>query len=110
MTALSKKQPYPGLRPFDDGDEAFFFGRDAQKQGLREKLRTSRLVAVVGRSGCGKSSLVKAGLVPLLRGEVDDDKRPIWHIASYSSRRASGTSEVREASRRPRYCSSMSAL
>jgi energy-coupling factor transporter ATP-binding protein EcfA2 len=83
MTALSNDQPYPGLRPFDSGDEDFFFGRDAQTRGLREKLRASRLVAVVGRSGCGKSSLVKAGLVPLLRKELDADGQPCWHIASF---------------------------
>jgi cell division protein FtsB/energy-coupling factor transporter ATP-binding protein EcfA2 len=53
---------------------------------LREKLRASRLVAVVGRSGCGKSSLVKAGLVPLLSMESAPDGQPIWHIASFRPR------------------------
>ena len=66
MSGLSPSQPYPGLRPFEEGDQDYFFGRDAQTRGLRQKLDTSRLVAVVGRSGCGKSSLVKAGLIPLL--------------------------------------------
>jgi energy-coupling factor transporter ATP-binding protein EcfA2 len=80
---LSKEQPYPGLRPFDSGDEKFFFGREVQAHGLWNKLTTSRLVAVVGRSGCGKSSLVKAGLVPLLGRETDADGQPVWHIASF---------------------------
>lgn len=80
---LSKDQPYPGLRPFGSGDEDFFFGREAQTRGLRLKLETSRLVAVVGRSGCGKSSLVRAGLVPLLKKEMDSDGGRIWHIASF---------------------------
>ena len=62
MTALSAEQPYPGLRPFDLGDAAFFFGREAQTRALREKLRVSRLIAVVGRSGSCKSSLLRAGL------------------------------------------------
>jgi cell division protein FtsB/energy-coupling factor transporter ATP-binding protein EcfA2 len=83
MTALSKAQPYPGLRPFDSGDEEFFFGREAQTRGLRTKLDSSHLVAVVGRSGCGKSSLARAGLVPLLNGERDGGGQQIWHIASF---------------------------
>jgi len=83
VTVLSKEQPYPGLRPYDSGDEEFFFGREAQTSGLRRKLETSRLVAVVGRSGCGKSSLVRAGLVPLLNRERDPSGQPEWHIISF---------------------------
>ena len=82
MTALSQQQPYPGLRPYDSGDEAFFFGRDAQTLSLRKKMQTSRLVAVVGRSGCGKSSLVRAGLVPALAREQADGG-PLWRIVSF---------------------------
>jgi hypothetical protein len=82
VTALSAEQPYPGLRPFDLGDEAFFFGREAQTRALREKLKVSRLIAVVGRSGCGKSSLVRAGLVPLLLQERGADDTPSWRIAT----------------------------
>ena len=83
MTVLSKDQPYPGLRPYGSGDEEFFFGREAQARGLRLKLETGRLVAVVGRSGCGKSSLVLAGLLPLLNKEVNPDGRRNWRIASF---------------------------
>jgi hypothetical protein len=83
MIALSDKQPYPGLRPFDHGDEDYFFGREAQTRALREKLKVSRLIAVVGRSGCGKSSLVRAGIVPLLDRERSANGAPNWRIATF---------------------------
>jgi hypothetical protein len=82
VTALSQQQPYPGLRPYDKGDEAFFFGRAAQTVALRKKMQTSRLVAVVGRSGCGKSSLVRAGLVPALARE-EAEGVTVWRIVSF---------------------------
>ena len=82
MSGLSSSQPYPGLRPFEEGDQEYFFGRDAQTRGLRQKLDSSRLVAVVGRSGCGKSSLVKAGLIPVLAQE-NAAGEPIWRMALF---------------------------
>ena len=83
VTALSAKQPYPGLRPFDLGDEEFFFGREAQTRSLYAKLKVNRLIAVVGRSGCGKSSLVRAGLVPLLKAETAARQTTNWRIAMF---------------------------
>ncbi|MET0675515.1 MAG: ATP-binding protein [Bradyrhizobium sp.] len=83
MTALSERQPYPGLRPFDLGDEDFFFGREAQTRSLYAKLKVNRLIAVVGRSGCGKSSLVRAGLVPLLKAETAARQTANWRIAMF---------------------------
>ncbi len=82
MSPLSTSQPYPGLRPFDAQDREFFFGRDAQIDNLRQKVGAHRLVAVVGRSGCGKSSLMKAGLIPRLRTERDGAGAPLWRIAT----------------------------
>lgn len=82
MSGLSSSQPYPGLRAFEEGDQEYFFGRDAQTRGLRQKIDSSRLVAVVGRSGCGKSSLVKAGLIPMLAQE-NAAGEPIWRIALF---------------------------
>jgi CHASE2 domain-containing sensor protein len=59
--------PYRGLRPFEEDDAEFFFGRDADIQRLLEKLKSTSVLAVVGSSGSGKSSLARAGLVPALR-------------------------------------------
>ena len=55
--------PYPGLRPFEVHQYESFFGRDRQIDELLLRLNEHRFVAVVGLSGSGKSSLVKAGLV-----------------------------------------------
>ena len=63
--------PFPGLRPFEFGDNHLFFGRDQQTTELTTRLRKNRFVAVVGTSGSGKSSLVRAGLMPeLLSGTM----------------------------------------
>jgi hypothetical protein len=59
--------PYRGLSTFDEEHSDLFFGRDADIQRLIEKLKTSRCLAVLGPSGSGKSSLVRAGLIPALR-------------------------------------------
>ena len=65
------KNPFPGLRPFEFGDNHLFFGRDQQTTELTTRLRKNRFVAVVGTSGSGKSSLVRAGLMPeLLSGTM----------------------------------------
>jgi WD40 repeat protein/DNA-binding SARP family transcriptional activator len=62
--------PYKGLVPFEPEDSALFFGRDAVVAILVGRMATSRLLAVVGASGSGKSSLVRAGFVAALRGDA----------------------------------------
>ena len=59
-------QPYPGLRPFDVKDAFLFFGREHHTSELLDRLSRDRFLAVVGTSGSGKSSLVRAGLLPAL--------------------------------------------
>ncbi|MCG8353457.1 MAG: hypothetical protein MI924_37300 [Chloroflexales bacterium] len=63
--------PYKGLAPFDEADAASFFGRAMLVERMLERLAvggdTARLLAVVGPSGSGKSSIVRAGLIPALR-------------------------------------------
>lgn len=59
--------PYKGLRAFQEADADDFFGREALIDQLITRLTTSRFLAVVGPSGSGKSSVVKAGLIPALR-------------------------------------------
>src|SRR5262245_48137263 len=59
--------PYPGMVPFDEADSERFFGREQEIQELIERLRLHPFLAVIGASGSGKSSLVRAGLIPALR-------------------------------------------
>jgi hypothetical protein len=59
--------PYRGLQAFREEDEPFFFGRAAFSEKLTASVLDHPLVAVVGASGSGKSSLVRAGLIPRLR-------------------------------------------
>ena len=59
--------PYRGLQTFDEDDARYFFGRSADVSRLLERLQEGRFLAVLGPSGSGKSSLVRAGLVPALR-------------------------------------------
>ncbi len=73
--------PYPGLRPFDTEEDYLFFGREEQTADLLELLRSNRFLAVVGTSGSGKSSLVRAGLIPgLVKGSLDGANTR-WEIA-----------------------------
>ncbi len=71
---LRIENPYKGLRPFQEADAADFFGRDALIERLVSRLAESgeyqRFLAVVGPSGSGKSSAVRAGLVPALRKDA----------------------------------------
>ncbi len=59
--------PYRGLEYFDEAHADYFFGREDLTDQLIDKLRTRNFVAVVGASGSGKSSLVRAGLIHRLR-------------------------------------------
>ena len=61
-----ERDPYPGLRPFRSDESDIFFGRETQTDEMVQRLKTSRFLAVVGTSGCGKSSLVRAGLIAAL--------------------------------------------
>jgi len=59
--------PYQGLKVFDEASARFFFGREALAQHLIESLRKRTFLAVLGPSGSGKSSVIRAGLLPQLR-------------------------------------------
>ena len=73
--------PFPGLRPFEFQESHLFFGRDGQIEKLLDKLIRTRFLAVVGTSGSGKSSLVRAGLMPALRGGMMTGAGSNWRIA-----------------------------
>ena len=68
----SEPAPFPGLSPLDAEDAAVFFGRSDKIEEVLSRLQpilgsTGRFIALIGPSGSGKSSLVRAGVVPRLR-------------------------------------------
>ncbi|MFZ1630892.1 MAG: caspase family protein, partial [Anaerolineae bacterium] len=63
---LGKVTPWPGLRPYHQRDRRFFFGRDAEAAALVEHVTSHPITVLVGDSGVGKSSLLRAGLGPRL--------------------------------------------
>jgi Novel STAND NTPase 1/WD domain, G-beta repeat len=72
--------PFPGLRAFEPGETHLFFGRDDQSDELLRLSARNRFVAVVGTSGSGKSSLVRAGMLPALRGGFMAEAGSSWRI------------------------------
>ncbi|MFF4402469.1 helix-turn-helix domain-containing protein [Streptomyces sp. NPDC001480] len=71
-----KESPYKGLARFETGDHGRFFGRNNLTVDLLELLRRRRFAAVFGPSGSGKSSLLRAGLIPSLQHTQETGLRP----------------------------------
>ncbi|WP_373514739.1 hypothetical protein [Persicitalea sp.] len=73
--------PFPGLRSFESQDSELFFGRESHIKELRVKLSMNRFLAIVASSGSGKSSLIKAGLIPSLhRDKLNDTAHDEWNV------------------------------
>ena len=65
----AEANPWRGLSSYDSQDAALFFGREAPATALQEAIEAKPLVVVLGASGTGKSSLVKAGVLPRLTSD-----------------------------------------
>jgi serine/threonine protein kinase/WD40 repeat protein len=66
LPGFESLHPYPGLASFTEEDAEYFFGRELEVEALWRKLRRPRLLALVAPSGAGKSSFLRAGLLPTL--------------------------------------------
>lgn len=73
-----ENNPYRGLMPYDERHRELFFGREKVKAALHRRVMSTPMTVVVGASGTGKSSLVKAGLLPSLRSRPEEH----WQLLS----------------------------
>ncbi|MCU0534530.1 MAG: caspase family protein [Hydrococcus sp. Prado102] len=70
------QNPYRGLESYDEEHSHLFFGRQALTEELYQRICKQPLTVVLGASGTGKSSLVKAGLIPYIKKE----KKQQWRV------------------------------
>jgi len=71
MIGSVRREPFVGPRVLDADDHDLFYGRGGECKELRSMLRSHRIVVLHGRAGCGKSSLLRAGLCPELGSDTD---------------------------------------
>ncbi|MCB0037416.1 MAG: hypothetical protein KDE51_25470, partial [Anaerolineales bacterium] len=89
MPAEAGESPYQGLNYFTEDDADWFFGRDKATGTLVNRLHDLDFLAVVGASGSGKSSLVRAGVVPVMKGNkklTNGMEPPVgtWHVETFT--------------------------
>jgi Caspase domain len=72
--------PYPGIEPFSEAHADYFFGREDLIQDLAHKVKASPFCAVVGASSSGKTSLLRAGLMPALKNQATTDNSNAWSM------------------------------
>jgi hypothetical protein len=79
--------PYPGLRAFDSREGKLYFGRDNSISEIQRRLASYGIVAILGGSGSGKSSLIRAGLLPYLNSTRRMPGRVgSWYMAEFRPR------------------------
>ncbi|MDF5711201.1 MAG: caspase family protein, partial [Nostoc sp. S4] len=66
LGVVSEESPYRGLQAFDKEHAKFFFGRQKVVSLIQQKLTQANFIPIIGASGSGKSSVVRAGLIPVL--------------------------------------------
>jgi formylglycine-generating enzyme required for sulfatase activity len=98
LTTARPKCPYPGLRPFEVEEWSIFFGRERMIDEVIERLAVHHLVMIHGSSGSGKSSLVRAGVLPKLARQhlragapwqtcsIRPSGGPLWNLAKEFAR------------------------
>lgn len=98
---MSQLRRYPGVKPFETAERQLFFGRDRDIQDLHDLVLLEKLVVLFGKSGYGKSSLINAGLIPLLTEEdLPPEERMVpltVRMRSYTEQENSPVEKVAEA-------------
>jgi len=76
-TGVTKKNPFPGSRPFVSAEDKFFFGRRAVVKELVETIQGNSFVTLVGASASGKTSLIQSGIIPALLSDSKNEWIPV---------------------------------
>ncbi|MGI0494608.1 pentapeptide repeat-containing protein [Alkalinema pantanalense CENA528] len=108
-TRIREENPYQGLLAFTPATKQFFFGRDRVVDDLVLKLEDGNFVPLIGASGSGKSSVVRAGLVPRLEGlgwrvlePIVPGTDPMWALRSLTAGLYEGDVMTPDGGVRPR--------
>src|SRR6476660_577879 len=80
---MDHASPYLGLTAFDERNSSVFFGREELVESLLLALKEHYFIAVVGPSGVGKTSILRAGLMPALRSQVPTPRLAYLHPAQH---------------------------
>lgn len=93
---VDAENPWPGLASFREVDRDLFYGREAETQEILRLVLRERLTVLFGLSGLGKTSLLRAGLFPLLR---EENVLPVYIRLDFSSEgiRRTLSGQVRQA-------------
>jgi class 3 adenylate cyclase/WD40 repeat protein len=118
-TAAAAECPYRGLLPFEPRDRHLFFGREEVVRDVLDRIAPGRLLAVVGASGSGKSSLLRAGVLAAVEAgelgsarcarlitpgpqpslDLEDDASELWVVDQFEEL----YTQCRDAERRARF-------
>jgi HEAT repeat protein len=79
MNSMEQSEPYKGLRPYEEGDQGNFFGREAECRILLDKFLASRLTLLFAASGVGKSSLLQAAVLPHLKDSRQENRDAVYY-------------------------------
>ena len=81
-----KNYRYPGVRPFNQEDRPLFFGRDKVIDTLVSRIKTEKTLFIYSRSGIGKTSLLNAGLLPVLSQDENNEIAEIIRFYNFNEK------------------------
>jgi AAA+ ATPase superfamily predicted ATPase len=93
-TTVDERNPWLGLASFTEETRAYFFGRDDEVAELARRVQRKLLTVLFGQSGLGKTSILRAGLVPRLRGQ---GYCPVYVRIAYGSDSPEPAEQIKQA-------------
>ena len=94
VSTVNSDNPWPGILAYSEQDKDFFNGRDSETTELLRLVTRAQVAVLFGLSGLGKSSLLQAGLFPLVR---EEQILPIYIRLDFSEGHSPFTSQVKNA-------------